>query len=183
MRVDTTNDGLWVFGYGSLLWKPGFESLEHRHARLPGFRRRFGLASEHYRGTPERPGLVLGLDWAPGHHCDGIAFRVCPTRDLEVRRYLSARELVSRAYFEVLYPVEFADGRRTEALCYILDRSHFQYRGNLSLDEQARIIAHAVGREGPNADYLHNTVAKLRELGLPDPELEDLARNVERMAT
>ena len=178
MGVAENNSELWVFAYGSLLWKPGFECLEHRHATLHGFRRRFGLSSEHYRGTPERPGLVLGLDWAPGHHCDGIAFRVCPTRDLDVRRYLSARELVSRAYFETVYPVSFPDGGGTDALCYILDRAHYQYRGNLSEDEQATIIAGAVGREGANADYLFNTVAKLGELGLPDPDLDRLAERV-----
>ena len=170
--------GFWVFAYGSLLWKPGFECLERRRARLHGYRRRFALSSEHYRGTPERPGLVLGLDWTPDGHCDGMALRVCPTRDLDVRRYLSARELVSRAYFEVVYPIEFEDGGREDALCYVLDRSHFQYRGGLSLTAQAGIIATAEGRSGTNSAYLHNTVAKLAEVGIPDPELEELAARV-----
>lgn len=165
---------LWVFGYGSLMWKPGFEYLERRIARLDGFARRFTLASRHYRGTPEKPGLVLGLDWAPGASCTGVAFRVCPTRDREVRDYLVERELVSYAYFETRYPLTCADGARIEALCYVVDRSHPQYAGGLTVDQQAAIIARAVGPSGPNLEYLENTLAHLRELNIPDPGLEEL---------
>jgi len=171
--------GFWVFGYGSLMWSPGFDFLERREAVLTGFRRAFALESVHYRGTPDRPGLVLGLDWAPGHQCTGVAFRVCPTRDADVRSYLHERELVSYAYFEVVYPVRMItpseDGaHRVDALCYVLDRSHRQYRGDLSLERQADIIAHAAGPRGTNADYLHATVAHLRACGIEDAELTRL---------
>ncbi|MFK7945643.1 MAG: gamma-glutamylcyclotransferase [Paracoccaceae bacterium] len=169
---------LWVFGYGSLMWKPGFEFLERRIARLDGFARRFTLTSRHYRGTPERPGLVLGLDWAPHASCTGVAFRICPTREREVRDYLVERELVSYAYFETRYPLALDDGRSVDALCYVVDRSHPQYAGSLTETEQATIIREAVGPSGPNKEYLENTLAHLQELGIPDPDLEALLARV-----
>ncbi|MEM9783787.1 MAG: gamma-glutamylcyclotransferase [Pseudomonadota bacterium] len=184
----TRAPGFWVFGYGSLLWQPGFPFLERRLARLEGYRRCFRLSSIHYRGTPERPGLVLGLDWDPNAHCLGQAFRVCPSKDNAVRDYLAERELISRSYFEVLYPVTLFDGqdagsggRRVEAICYILDRTHPQYAGALDLDQQARIIAAAEGPRGPNAEYLHNTVAELGKLGIVDEELTSLDQKVRRI--
>ena len=174
---------LWVFGYGSLIWKPGFPYLERKVARLEGFERRFALTSRHYRGTPERPGLVLGLDWAPGMSCTGVAFRVCPTKDREVRDYLVERELVSYAYFETRYPLALDDDRVVEGLCYVVDRSHSQYAGGLPEETQAEIIAHAVGPSGPNIEYLQNTLEHLRELGIPDPGLDALHRRaVEKAA-
>lgn len=165
---------LWVFGYGSLMWNPGFEYLERRRAQLENFQRRFTLTSRHYRGTPEQPGLVLGLDWSPGASCEGVAYRVCPTRDTEVRDYLVERELVSYAYFETRYPIKLEDQTAIDALCYVVDRSHVQYAGGLSLDEQAEIISEAVGPSGPNLEYLENTLEHLHELGIADPALEDL---------
>lgn len=175
-------DPLWVFAYGSLIWKPGFEYLESRVARLDGYRRRFGLYSRHYRGTPERPGLVLGLDWAPGESCQGVAFRVCPTKDRETRDYLAERELVSYAYFETLYPVTFDDGSQADAICYVLDRSHAQYAGRLEPDDQARIIAAAHGPSGPNTEYLMNTVEQLHAHGIADPHLDEMAARVRTLA-
>lgn len=187
MSAEPSDGGFWVFGYGSLMWRPGFDYLERRRARLRGYRRCFGLSSVHYRGTPEHPGLVLGLDWEPNARCAGIAFRVCPTREAEVRTYLAERELVSRSYFEVSHPVELLDDNgkvsgRVDAICYILDRSHPQYRGSLSLAKQAEIIARAEGPMGSNRDYLENTVRHLEELGLADPELAELCRHVNRIA-
>lgn len=169
---------LWVFAYGSLIWNPGFDYLESRIARLDGYRRRFGLYSRHYRGTAERPGLVLGLDWAPGESCTGLALRVCPTMDQAVRAYLAERELVSYAYFETLYPVVFDDGSTAQAICYVLDRSHTQYAGAMDAEAQAKIIATAEGPSGPNRDYLMNTVDRLRAHGIADDHLEQMAQRV-----
>ncbi|MEM6488767.1 MAG: gamma-glutamylcyclotransferase [Pseudomonadota bacterium] len=173
--------GFWVFGYGSLIWKPGFPYLERRPARLKGYRRAFRLTSIRYRGTPERPGLVLGLDWDPNATCTGVAFRVCPTRDEEVRDYLAERELVTRSYFEVLHPITLLGdpeiGRlpeEVEAICYILDRTHPQYAGPIGLDEQAAIIAAAHGPMGSNAEYLHETAAALRAMGIVDRDIDTL---------
>lgn len=180
---DLGGGDLWVFGYGSLMWQPGFDYLERRLARLDGYKRCFSLASWHYRGTRERPGLVLGLDWAPGAACVGVALRVCPTKDRHVRDYLAERELVSYAYFETLYPVTLlcegpGQGEKRAALCYIVDRTHEQYAGGLTLESQAERILAAAGSSGPNADYLMKTLAKLEELGIPDPELARLGELV-----
>lgn len=183
--LDGTQPGaLWVFAYGSLIWKPGFDYLERRIARLDGYQRRFGLTSHHYRGTPDAPGLVLGLDWSPSDSCTGVAFRICPTKDRATREYLVARELVSYAYFETLYPVTLLDegpgkGETRPAITYVLDRSHPQYAGVMTPNEQAKIIAHAVGRSGTNVDYLESTRAKLSELGIEDSGLDTMARLVE----
>ncbi len=175
-----TDTGFWVFAYGSLMWNPGFEALERRRARLSGYARAFALSSLRYRGTPESPGLVLGLDWRPEGACEGVAYRVCPTRDAPVRDYLHEREMAMRSYIEVVLPIEIADGRRVEALAYVLDRTHRQYVGRLPIETQAEIIARAVGPAGPNTDYLHNTVEHLIELGIEDPELVALDRLVRR---
>ena len=125
------DNGFWVFGYGSLMWKPGFNVAEARMARLDGYRRAFALTSVHYRGTPEFPGLVLGLDWQPASHCTGMALRIGADEADEVRHYLAERELVSRAYFEVRHKVTLlcpgdGQGETVDAICYILDRTHPQ---------------------------------------------------------
>lgn len=173
---------LWIFGYGSLMWKPGFEHAERRLARLDGYARRFGMWSWHYRGTQEVPGLVLGLDWASGKSCTGVAFRVERDAERGIRDYLQQRELISYAYFETLQTVTLLDGDQDagtcEALCYILDRTHPQYAGGLSIEEQAGCISRASGRSGPNADYLHSTCSHLTELGIEDEELQALSRRV-----
>jgi cation transport protein ChaC len=167
--------GFWVFGYGSLMWRPGFEPAERRMARLRGYRRRFCLRSVRYRGTPEAPGLVLGLDWDPNGATDGVALRVGPERAEAIRDYLRERELVTYAYFETAHPVTLDDGRSVDAICYVVDRCHEQYAGDLSPEEQAAIIAARAGPAGTNRAYMENTLAHLRELGIADPELESLA--------
>jgi cation transport protein ChaC len=177
------NDGFWVFGYGSLMWKPGFNAVESRMARLHGYRRAFALTSVHYRGTVDFPGLVLGLDWNPASACTGVALRIAADEADEVRHYLAERELVSRAYFEVRHQVTLlcsgpGKDENVDAICYILDRTHPQYSGGMGLEDQAAIICKAVGPTGTNCDYLHSTVAHLRELGVDDPELFALDRMV-----
>ncbi len=177
------NDGFWVFGYGSLMWKPGFDAAEARMARLHGYKRAFALSSVHYRGTPERPGLVLGLDWEPASDCTGMALRIGPGEADEVRHYLAERELVSRAYFEVSHEITLlcpgsGEGESVDAICFILDRTHPQYAGGMALEDQAVVICEAAGPTGTNRDYLFKTVEHLRELGVGDPELFELERMV-----
>jgi cation transport protein ChaC len=179
--------GFWVFAYGSLMWKPDFDVAEARLARLDGYHRSFALSSVHYRGTPAFPGLVLGLDWRPGAVCTGMALRIGPEGAEAVRHYLADRELVSRAYFEVLHTVTLlcpGDGMNpgaataVDAICYILDRTHPQYAGGMGVEEQAAIIRRAHGPSGSNRDYLFNTAAHLRELQIDDAELFALERMV-----
>ena len=160
----------WVFGYGSLMWNPGFEIEERHQARLHGFRRSLCVRSWVHRGTPDRPGLVLGLD--RGGSCRGIAFRVAAKRWPAVLDYLRERELVTHVYKERILPIALADGRRLKALTYVIDRTHRQYAGALDIDEAATTVREAYGKSGPNIDYVTNTLAHLREMGIRDHWLE-----------
>ncbi|MGH6735184.1 MAG: gamma-glutamylcyclotransferase [Methyloceanibacter sp.] len=166
---------LWVFGYGSLMWRPGFEFAESASAALIGAHRSLCIYSFHHRGTTEAPGLVLGLD--EGGACRGVAFRVPDAkRDLTLA-YLREREQITEVYVEDYRPVSLLDGsgRELEALCYIVDRAHPQYAGKLSIDAQARLVRAAVGRSGANIEYVLNTVRHLEEAGIHDVELMALA--------
>ncbi|NOX42062.1 MAG: gamma-glutamylcyclotransferase [Alphaproteobacteria bacterium] len=164
-------NGFWVFGYGSLVWQPGFD-CERRHiARLSGFARSFSMRSIHHRGSVADPGLVLALDQNDQSYCDGVAFYVAPAIARDTIEMLRERELVSSAYLEQVHPVTFRDGTSEDAVCYVMDENHVQYCGSLSLEQQAQIIAHAIGGRGPNTEYLYNTAAHLRELGIEDNDL------------
>lgn len=173
---------LWVFGYGSLIWHPGFPVAERRVARLSGWHRSFCMRSIHHRGTEDHPGLVLALDRSEGAVCDGVAFRVQAGAEDETLASLRERELVSSAYLEVTLPVDLSGGARVEALAYVIDPDHVQYCGGLPLEEQAQIILSATGGRGPNRDYLWSTVEHLDELGIADPDLSWLAARVRELA-
>ena len=169
---------MWVFGYGSLLWNPGFEPVEQVRADLSGYRRSFCMLSIHHRGTPEDPGLVLALDAAEAADaCAGLALRVDEREAEHVLQELRARELISSAYVEKWVDLPLADGRRAQAVTYVVDRDHAQYC-TYALDQQAEIIARAVGGRGPNPEYLFKTADMLRDLGIPDPQLDYLAKTV-----
>lgn len=165
---------LWVFGYGSLMWRPGFDVVERAPARLEGYHRSFCLASVHHRGSPERPGLVLGLD--RGGSCDGVAYRVEAAKAASVRAYLRERELVNGVYREAFLPVTLhgPEHRRVSALAFIVERAHPSYAGRQALSRQAEMIRCARGLSGDNLDYLVNTVTLLRTLGIRERSLERL---------
>ena len=169
---------MWVFGYGSLLWNPGFEISHSGLATLHDYARSFCMRSIHHRGTEEDPGLVLALDEVAGARCQGLALAVAEGREAETLDYLRERELISSAYLEKNLSVHLEDGQTVTAVTYVIDADHVQYCGGLDLEEQAHIIARAVGGRGPNSDYLFNTTAHLEELGLHDAELEWLTRRV-----
>jgi cation transport protein ChaC len=177
-----TQSPLWVFGYGSLMWNPGFRFEDRVLATLPGFARTFCMRSIHHRGTDADPGLVLALDPTPGTACHGLAFRVAPGDAAPTLDYLRERELISSAYLEERHPVTLADGDRVEAVTYVVDTAHVQYCGGLPLETQAQIIARAVGGRGPNTEYLYNTVSHLTELGIDDRDLAWLVDRVRRIA-
>jgi cation transport protein ChaC len=168
-----TSGDLWVFGYGSLMWKPGFPFAERHPGLARGVHRRLCIYSHRYRGTPEKPGLVLGL--VQGGCCQGVAFRVHAADVPATRAYLKDREQTSMVYHEVFRPVRLADGRRIDALCYVVDRSHRQYAGNLSREELLRLVRQGHGDMGPNRDYVCNTVEELRRMGFSDATLAWLA--------
>lgn len=174
---------MWVFGYGSLLWNPGFSVAESVLARLPDYHRSFCMLSIHHRGTEEDPGLVLALDEAPGAVCLGLALAVEPGAEDETLAYLRERELVSAAYVEKMLTLELTDGRKVEAVTYVIDPDHRQYCGDLSLEVQANMIARAVGGRGPNTEYLHNTVDHLHILGIDDADLDWLDDRVRQLCS
>lgn len=174
----TQHAPLWVFGYGSLIWHPGFPFAERHIARLEGWHRSFCMLSIHYRGTPEAPGLVLALDARAGAYCDGVVFRVADGKEQETLEGLRARELISSAYLESWQQVRLCDGRSVEAVAYVIDPAHAQYCGGLDIDAQAEVIARSIGERGPNREYLFNTVDHLAELGIADAELDRLAAQV-----
>jgi cation transport protein ChaC len=173
--VESTGGDLWVFGYGSLMWRPGFAFVEQVPARLIGEHRALCVYSFVHRGTPEKPGLVLGLD--RGGACRGIAFRVAETNRVETVTYLRAREQVTSVYREVMRSVWLqSDARqRVSALTYVVDRGHVQYAGRLSLAEQLRHVKQGRGQSGANRDYVLATVKAIEAEGFRDAQLHQLA--------
>ena len=164
---------LWVFGYGSLMWRPGFAYAEARRARLIGYRRSFCIYSVHHRGTVQRPGMVLGLD--RGGACEGIAFRVVAADAAATRRYLREREQVYGVYRGISVAIELIEGPRLEvlALTHIAEPSHPNY-ARLAPRSQAQLIRGGKGISGANLDYLANTLRHLAELGIRERQLERL---------
>lgn len=173
---------LWVFGYGSLMWNPEFPYADRRYAILHGYHRAFCVYSHRYRGTPERPGLVLGLD--AGGSCKGIAYEVAPADRAAVLDYLWNREMVTGIYRPTLHAVDLAhpgdtvthpqDHGRVTACCFVADRGHKQYAGHLPEAEIRRLIRQGVGGRGPNIEYLSQTVDQLRAIAVHDERLERL---------
>ncbi len=163
----------WVFGYGSLMWRPGFAHNETRRAWLFGYRRALCVRSFVHRGTPERPGLVLGLE--RGGSCVGMAYRVPGALRGEVMAYLRERELVTSVYVERSVPLRLDGGETVAALCYTVDRGHEQYAGRLTEEEAAAIVSGGIGRSGRNEDYVFSTVAHLEALGIRDHWMEKVA--------
>lgn len=172
------SEDLWVFGYGSLMWRPGFEFVEKTPARLVGLHRALCVYSFVHRGTPERPGLVLGLD--RGGACRGVAFRVAAEHRGATIAYLRGREQVTAVYRETLRSVTLFGHpeRRVAALTYVVDRGHPQYAGKPSIAEQLRHIRQAHGQSGANPEYVLATVAALEALGCRDADLHLLAEKL-----
>lgn len=168
----------WVFGYGSLMWNPGFEYQDAIAAEIDGYHRSFCIYSHHYRGTKKKPGLVLGL--SPGGTCSGMAFRVASAHWPAVLEYLRERELLAYAYREAYLPIQLRDGRERNAFVVVADPTHVSYAGELPLERAASIIMEAVGCAGLNRDYLINTVRELEAEGFKDLPLHALLKEVER---
>ena len=173
---------LWVFGYGSLLWNPGFTPVETQRAVLRDFHRSFCMLSIHHRGSEEEPGLVLALDAQTGGQCTGVAFRINPEEEDRVLVELRERELISSAYEEATLPLTLDDGTVIDALAYVINRDHRQYC-QFELEKQAEMIARALGGRGPNTEYLYNTANHLTEMGIRDSDMEWLARKVQELAS
>lgn len=171
------NRDFWVFGYGSLMWRPDFPYAETQGALLQGYHRAFCVRSTHYRGSPDRPGLVLGLD--RGGICHGRAFRVTREDGPGVAQYLHDRELITAIYEPHEVPVVLNDGRDVTALAYVVDRHHPEYEGVLSAETIATRIAAAAGVSGSNLDYLRNTLSHLDEFGIEEAGLRQILERID----
>lgn len=177
LEPETPEQTCWVFGYGSLIWNPGFSFLSAQLGLLRGAHRSLSIISHHHRGTVETPGLVFGL--TRGGSCRGMVFEVGQSIWSEVRAYLDARELVTSVYRDVWRPVTLADGRRVSALTYVVDEAHEQFAGQLSVEQQLAMIRAGVGISGRNVDYVLNTAHHLAQLGIHDRALMALAQQLE----
>jgi glutathione-specific gamma-glutamylcyclotransferase len=176
--TDQTSGDLWVFAYGSLMWRPDFDFLDRRPARLIGAHRALCVYSFVHRGTPEKPGLVLGLD--RGGNCRGIAYRVAVAKRAATIDYLRAREQVTMVYRAVMRPVWLDDDpqQAVRALCYMVDRGHEQYAGRLTLEQRLHYVRQGHGRSGSNRDYVLAAVKEIEAQGYRDTQLHLLAERL-----
>ena len=167
--MNADHGDLWVFGYGSLMWRPGFDFAEKAEATLHGYHRALCIYSVHHRGTPERPGLVLGLD--RGGSCRGVAFRIPADQADETLAYLREREQVTMVYRETRHQLRLIDGRNVAGIAYSVDRTHSQYANRLPHDALVEIVRRGIGVSGANPDYVRATTAHLAAMGLKDRTL------------
>lgn len=165
---DLDHEDLWIFGYASLLWNPGFRHREVFPARIYGFHRALCVRSWVHRGTPQRPGLVFGLD--VGGSCVGRGFRVDRAQRSKVLDYLMERELATGVYRPKVINVHM-DGYKRKGLAFVVCRHHQQYVRGLSVEREAEIIRAGRGPSGANKDYVLNTVHELERLGIRDRRL------------
>ena len=160
---------LWVFGYGSLMWAPEFAYEERCTGLVHGYHRALCILSSRYRGTPEKPGLVMGL--CRGGSCWGMAFRVHARRAKQVLDVLWKREMLNRVYMPRFVPVAVEGAKRVQALAFVADTEHEQFVRELDIHGRARLVAQGVGQRGACVDYIRNTLDHMRELGVHDPHL------------
>ncbi|HEY1723232.1 MAG TPA: gamma-glutamylcyclotransferase [Magnetospirillaceae bacterium] len=172
-------DAFWVFAYGSLMWRPGFPVAETQPAIVYGYHRAMCIWSTHYRGTTEKPGLVLGLD--RGGSCHGLALRVAKTRVKTVVAYLLERELMGGdVYLPRMLNAVFRDDRREPVYAFVANHAHSTYAGHLRESRAASFIRVAEGTNGTNRAYLANTVEHIDAMGLADDNLRHLLKAVDK---
>jgi cation transport protein ChaC len=172
-------EDLWVFGYGSLMWRPGFPFVERCHGQLHGYHRALCILSTRYRGTHRKPGLVMGL--CRGGSCWGMAFRVHAGRAKQVLDTLWKREMLNRVYMPRFVPVAVEGAARVHALAFVADTEHKQFVRELDINGRARLVAQGVGQRGACVDYIRNTLDHMRELGVHDPHLMRILEAARRM--
>ena len=160
---------LWIFGYGSLMWSPGFRPAARKTGLVRGYHRAMCILSHRYRGTPRKPGLVMGL--CRGGSCWGIAFRVPAARVRRVMRALWKREMLNNVYVPTLLQVTVGPKQRIRALAFVADATHRQFVRELDLHGRARLVAQGIGERGRCVDYIRNTLEHMLELGVNDPHL------------
>jgi len=161
---------LWLFGYGSLMWSPGFRASHKSPGKVHGYHRSLCIYSHRYRGTARRPGLVMGL--CRGGSCWGLVYRVSASSVPRVLANLYVREMRNRVYRPTFVRVRVRGGRDIRALAFVADVEHRQFAGDLDVAGTARFVAQGVGERGHNIDYLSYTLAHMHELGVRDPHLD-----------
>ena len=176
MNIDT-DKSFWVFGYGSLIWRPGFEYMHKQKAQLYGAHRCLCVYSHHYRGTQVNPGLVFGL--LQGGSCHGMAFKIAENNWQSVIAYLRKREQVSNVYCETYRQIYLDTGEQVRALTYVANINHEQFAGRLEIKEQIKLVLTAKGEMGSNMDYVINTNQHLHEMGIIDKRLKLLSHKLE----
>ncbi len=172
-KTPAIDNPIWVFAYGSLMWRPDFDFLEERDGTLRGYHRSLCIYSWHHRGTQECPGLVFGLD--RGGACKGKVFRVDPAKWPTIQKYLDDREMVTAVYEPRWLRVDTAAGP-LKAYSFIAVRDHAQYAGVLSIEEQVRFVRQGKGVSGINIDYVSSTVEHMRDVGIRSAQLDALMR-------
>ena len=174
VRLSLPRNNLWVFGYGSLMWDPGFPYAESRRGKIYGYHRSLCLRSVRYRGTDDKPGLVFGLD--RGGSCTGMCYRLNVDDQFKVATYLQDREMLNNAYEPYIRSVTLDDGRCVDAILFVVRRQHPSYVRNLSADQIAGIVADASGQRGANLDYVISTIKVLEEFGIRDRALRRVGK-------
>lgn len=169
----------WVFGYGSLIWRPGFAAMSQQQATMPGVHRRLCVYSFRHRGTEQQPGLVFGL--MHGGSCRGMAFEVPAVEWDEVHAYLVERERDRGVYREALRPMGLADGRRVTGLAFLVDERHPQFAGRLTVEQQVSLVRRGVGESGANPEYVLETARHLHALGIRDRYLDEVVEALREM--
>ena len=175
--IDTHTGKYWVFGYGSLMWRPGFKYIDRHLAKLNGFHRSLCVYSHVHRGTPDKPGLVFGLD--QGGACTGIAYSVAPENWPEISAYLQQREQVTAVYLDSFQEVSLSNnGHSVTALTFLVDRNHEQYAGKLSIREQLKFIRQGSGQSGKCLDYVMSSAHQLADINIHDHNIQTLAKTL-----
>ena len=159
----------WLFAYGSLMWNPEFDYLRSETARLYGYHRCLCLWSVEYRGTLEKPGLVMGLD--QGGSCLGRAYLIGEKSATNIMHKLNEREMITGAYYSKVKSLRLSTGEQVNAVCLIARRDHPQYATGLDQQTKIKLVQQAHGKRGSNLEYVVNTVSHLKEMGIADRSL------------
>jgi glutathione-specific gamma-glutamylcyclotransferase len=175
--MDRPPGELWVFAYGSLMWRPDFDHVERAPVVIHGYHRALCMYSIEYRGTRETPGLVFGLD--RGGACRGIAYRIAETMAESVLAALWEREMTTNIYLPRWLDTHLPDGRRVRVLAFVADPNHEQYAGKLDIDETVALVLQGCGKFGHCLEYLRNTLEHLEEMGIHDHKLHRIVQQAE----
>ena len=180
METAEENAELWIFGYGSLIWRPVFQYDMRQVARLNGYARRFCQASHDHRGTPDKPGRVVTLLPVVGEICHGMAFKLPASGRQDILEYLDHRE--QDGYERLYTPLHVEEGRIVPGLTWIAREFNPSWRAGETLEQVAQLVAECHGPSGSNRDYLFELEQALDALCMPDPHVSELSARVRQLS-